>query len=94
MTYAGAQFGTVISYPISGYLIDACGWRSVFYVFGAVSALWGIVFFFVGSDSPLAASEKGFCGISEPERKYIESALGVYEQVSPAEDNKVSISHH
>jgi len=34
MLVAGAQFGTVVGMPISGFLCDKFGWESVFYVFG------------------------------------------------------------
>ncbi len=40
-TYAGSSFGTVISMPLSGYLCDALGWESVFYVFGALGLVSG-----------------------------------------------------
>lgn len=93
ITYAGAQFGTVISYPISGTLIDAAGWRSVFYFFGAAAIIWSFIFLFVGSDSPAASTERVFCGISEHERKYIESSLGVFEEHNVDEDRKVKFSY-
>lgn len=32
--YAGAQFGTVISMPLSGLLADLVHWHYIFYVFG------------------------------------------------------------
>ncbi|XP_011308733.1 putative inorganic phosphate cotransporter isoform X1 [Fopius arisanus] len=90
ITYAGAQFGTVISYPISGALIDAAGWRSVFYFFGAAAITWSLIFLFIGSDSPTASAEKAFCGISEHERKYIESSLGVFEEHNADDDRRTS----
>ena len=37
VTYVGAQFGTIVAYPLSGWLCAngfAGGWPSVFYVFG------------------------------------------------------------
>ena len=40
LNYAGSQFGTVISQPISGILCSTDflgGWPSVFYLFGNVS---------------------------------------------------------
>ena len=33
-TYAGAQIGNVIAFPMSGFLCDVAGWGSVFYLFG------------------------------------------------------------
>ncbi|CAK9829685.1 Putative inorganic phosphate cotransporter [Anthophora retusa] len=69
--YAGAQFGTVICFPISGVLaISRIGWPSIFYVFGAISILWSILFFVLGSDSPAQHSR-----ISEREKRYIQNSL-------------------
>ncbi|XP_015114736.1 putative inorganic phosphate cotransporter [Diachasma alloeum] len=78
LTYVGGQFGTVITYPITGALIDAADWRSVFYFFGTAAVLWSFVIFSAGSDSPAASSGKSCCGITDAERKYIESGLGIF----------------
>lgn len=32
--YAGAQFGTIVSMPLSGLLAEYVDWDSIFYVFG------------------------------------------------------------
>lgn len=32
--YAGAQFGTIVSMPLSGLLAEYVNWDSIFYVFG------------------------------------------------------------
>ncbi|XP_014279058.1 putative inorganic phosphate cotransporter isoform X2 [Halyomorpha halys] len=55
IVYAGAQFGTVVSMPLSGILSDMelfGGWPSIFYFFGGVSAIWSIVFFFTVYEDP------------------------------------------
>lgn len=39
VVYAGAQFGTIISMPLSGLLAEY-SWPSIFYVFGAVGVIW------------------------------------------------------
>ncbi|XP_050586505.1 putative inorganic phosphate cotransporter isoform X2 [Bombus affinis] len=71
LAYAGAQFGTVICFPISGELAaSSVGWPSIFYTFGVLTIIWAIVFFIFGSDSPSKHS-----GISEKERRYIEDSL-------------------
>lgn len=71
LAYAGAQFGTVICFPISGELAaSSVGWPSIFYTFGVLAIIWAIVFFIFGSDSPSKHS-----GISEKERRYIEDSL-------------------
>ncbi|XP_043796655.1 putative inorganic phosphate cotransporter [Apis laboriosa] len=76
LAYAGAQFGTVICFPISGLLASSsAGWPSIFYVFGALAVIWGIIFFVFGSDSPSKHSR-----ISERERRYIENSLKSSEE--------------
>ncbi|XP_066595755.1 putative inorganic phosphate cotransporter isoform X2 [Prorops nasuta] len=71
--YAGAQFGTVISMPLSGLLSEYGfdgGWPSIFYVFGAVGTIWCIAFLFMVHEDPESDPK-----ISEDEKKYILSAL-------------------
>ena len=51
----GAQFGTVVTLPVSGWLCDSDflgGWPSVFYVFGSLGLLWSIAWFFLVFDHP------------------------------------------
>lgn len=68
----GAQFGTVISMPLSGLLsASTAGWPSIFYVFGAVGAVWCIAFLVFVHEDP-GASPK----MSIDEKKYIQKALG------------------
>ncbi|KAG6800033.1 inorganic phosphate cotransporter isoform X1 [Apis mellifera caucasica] len=71
--YAGAQFGTVISMPLSGVLsrhgFDG-GWPSIFYVFGAVGTIWCIAFLLMIYEDPESHPR-----IAEDEKKYILSAL-------------------
>ncbi|KAJ1524954.1 hypothetical protein ONE63_009810 [Megalurothrips usitatus] len=67
--YAGAQLGTVISLPLSGLLSRygfAGGWPSIFYVFGAVGALWSLGFLFTVYEDPDCHPT-----ISDPERDFI-----------------------
>ncbi|XP_060816803.1 putative inorganic phosphate cotransporter isoform X2 [Bombus pascuorum] len=71
--YAGAQFGTVISMPLSGILSEYGfdgGWPSIFYVFGAVGTIWCIAFLLMVYEDPESHPR-----ISEDEKKYILSAL-------------------
>ncbi|CAH0547931.1 unnamed protein product [Brassicogethes aeneus] len=70
--YAGAQFGTVISMPLSGLLsVSTGGWPSIFYVFGAVGTVWCVAFLFLVSEDPESSKK-----ITMDERKYIQNALG------------------
>jgi len=54
--YAGAQFGTIVSMPLSGLLahygFDG-GWPSIFYVFGLLSTIWCILFIWLVQESPI-----------------------------------------
>ncbi|XP_020292966.1 putative inorganic phosphate cotransporter isoform X2 [Pseudomyrmex gracilis] len=70
--YAGAQFGTVISMPLSGLLADweAGGWPSIFYVFGILGTVWCIGFLIWIHEDPEQDPR-----IAEDEKKYILSAL-------------------
>ncbi|XP_058788719.1 putative inorganic phosphate cotransporter isoform X2 [Phymastichus coffea] len=71
--YAGAQFGTVISMPLSGLLSEhgfADGWPSIFYVFGTVGTIWCIAFLMMVHEDPESHPR-----INEDEKKYILSAL-------------------
>ncbi|XP_014602943.1 PREDICTED: putative inorganic phosphate cotransporter isoform X5 [Polistes canadensis] len=73
LLFIGAQFGTVISMPLSGLLSEygfSGGWPSIFYVFGAVGIIWCIAFFFLVYEDP-----ENHPRISEDEKKYIVSAL-------------------
>nr|XP_033323701.1 putative inorganic phosphate cotransporter isoform X2 [Megalopta genalis]XP_033323711.1 putative inorganic phosphate cotransporter isoform X2 [Megalopta genalis] len=84
--YAGGQFGTVLSFPISGALAaSSLGWKSIFYVFGALAVLWSIMFFIFGFDSPSAHPR-----ISEMEKQYIENSLKTSED-EEGSSNKAAI---
>ncbi|XP_050420309.1 putative inorganic phosphate cotransporter isoform X1 [Adelges cooleyi] len=71
--YAGAQFGTVISMPLSGVLSEygfAGGWPSIFYVFGAIGTLWSVAFLWFVHEDP-----ESHPTIPHDERKYIISSV-------------------
>ncbi|XP_049947632.1 putative inorganic phosphate cotransporter [Schistocerca serialis cubense] len=71
LVYAGAQLGTIVAMAVSGVLANsAAGWPSIFYTFGGISVLWGILIFFLGADKP--SSHKY---ISKEEQFYIEDCL-------------------
>ncbi|KAE8737182.1 hypothetical protein FOCC_FOCC017357 [Frankliniella occidentalis] len=72
--YAGAQFGTVFSLPLSGLLsrygFDG-GWPSIFYVFGAIGTAWSIAFLIWVFEDPDSHPR-----IRDAERKFIVGSLG------------------
>ncbi|XP_068220663.1 putative inorganic phosphate cotransporter isoform X1 [Palaemon carinicauda] len=79
--YAGCQFGTVITMPISGWLCDTDflgGWPSVFYIFGALGLVWGVVWFLMISDHP-----ETHLRISEREKNYIMESCGTKQGKAP-----------
>lgn len=69
LVYAGANIGTVVAMPVSGWLCDTDflgGWPSVFYVFGALGVLWGLAWFLLVSNHP-----EDHPRISKEEKAYI-----------------------
>lgn len=80
--YAGAQFGTVISMPLSGLLAEygfAGGWPSIFYVFGTIGTIWCVVFLWTCKEDPQSDET-----IEDDERKYIVNQLwGSGKMTSP-----------
>lgn len=71
--YAGAQFGTIVSMPLSGLLAQhgfAGGWPSIFYVFGAVGVIWSAAFLYWVYEDPSSHPK-----INETEKKYINQSL-------------------
>jgi len=72
-TSIGAQFGTIISMPLSGLLADwqlVGGWPSIFYVFGVIGTLWCIAFLIWVYEDP-----EQHPSIAEDEKKFILSSL-------------------
>ncbi|XP_063696887.1 putative inorganic phosphate cotransporter isoform X2 [Culicoides brevitarsis] len=71
--YSGAQFGTVISMPLSGLLAEYGfdgGWPSIFYIFGLIGVIWSLAFVWMIYEDPEADKK-----MDEKERKYITNAL-------------------
>ncbi len=50
--HAGSRLGAAITPPLVVMLIVMTGWRAVFYVFGAISALWSLVWYWYYRDFP------------------------------------------
>lgn len=71
--YSGAQFGTIISMPLSGLLAEYGfdgGWPSIFYVFGFVGVVWSLAFVWLVYEDPERDPN-----ISDKEKKYITNSL-------------------
>nr|XP_034328495.1 sialin [Crassostrea gigas] len=72
-TYAGAQAGIVVTFPVSSLLCKygfAGGWPSIFYILGSTSSLWVVLWMVLTSDSPEEHKR-----ISDVERLYIRQSL-------------------
>lgn len=72
-TYAGAQVGNVITFPLAGLLCKygfAGGWPSIFYVLGFFSSVWLVLWMWLVSDSPSKHSR-----ITKEEKEYIIHSL-------------------
>lgn len=86
-TYAGAQVGIVITFPLAGVLCKygfAGGWPSVFYVLGTANFIWFVIWMFMVSDSP--AEHKR---ISQIEKEYIIMSLAESAHKETGKDLKV-----
>ncbi|WAR21583.1 SL172-like protein [Mya arenaria] len=84
-TYAGAQVGNVITFPLAGVLCKygfAGGWPSIFYVLGIISSIWFVLWMIFVSDSPSEHKR-----ISKEEKAYI---LYTLRDSAKREDNKLS----
>ena len=71
--FLGAQFGTVITLPLSGLLCEYGfdgGWPTVYYVFGTLGLVWFAVWMPLVADSPQKHPK-----ISREERDYICNSL-------------------
>lgn len=71
-TYSGTQLGTVFMLAVSGVIASSSmGWPGIFYISGGMSAVWAVLWLWLGCEKP---SESRY--ISETEKRFIESALG------------------
>ncbi|XP_073956767.1 putative inorganic phosphate cotransporter [Choristoneura fumiferana] len=76
--YAGSNFGTVISLPISGWLCTldfAGGWPLCFYLFGGLGVVWFVAWMFLVYDAPQSHPR-----ICPKEIEYITHCIGPQEE--------------
>lgn len=72
-TYAGAQAGIVVTFPVASLLCKygfAGGWPSIFYILGIISSVWVVLWMLLTSDSPEQHKR-----ISHVEKLYIRQSL-------------------
>jgi MFS family permease len=84
---AGANFGTMISMPLSGYLCSLeflGGWPLSFYIFGGLGVVWFVAWLFLVYDMPSSHPY-----ISLQEKNYIISQVGDNRLVSTVQRKTV-----
>ncbi|XP_063362118.1 putative inorganic phosphate cotransporter isoform X1 [Cydia amplana] len=80
LVFGGAQIGNIAGTYLSGLIMKETGdWQSVFYLFGAVSILWFILWSVLCYNDP-----ESHPFISDKEKKYLEEALGSHRNSQPS----------
>lgn len=67
----GGTFGTVITWPLVGVLIETLGWSFAFYIPALITAIVGAFWLIIVTDSPAQHPR-----IKKEEQEYIEKSLG------------------
>lgn len=97
LVHLASTLGASFTLPVCGFIIANSSWEYVFYSTGLVGFVWSICWFLLVYDSPAVHPR-----ISDEERFYIESKLGVnsmseMEKVIPVMESQVTqslISEH
>ncbi|MGC6429881.1 MAG: MFS transporter [Jejuia sp.] len=66
INFSGSRLGAAFALPLVAYLIEAWGWRNIFYFFGAIGILFAIMFYAFFRNKPEEHS-----GLSQTEKDYI-----------------------
>lgn len=70
-TLMGGTFGTVITWPLVGVIIESLGWAYSFYIPAIISTCITVLWYYIVADSPAHHTR-----INTTEREYIEKELG------------------
>lgn len=70
-TLNGGTLGTVITWPMAGYLMQYFGWSSAFYVSASITIVLTIFWYWIVYNSPAEHPR-----IEQVEREFIENAAG------------------
>nr|CAI5846476.1 unnamed protein product [Callosobruchus analis] len=74
--YAGSNFGTIISLPLSGWLCSLeNGWPLSFYIFGVAGIIWFILWMFLVYDTPSTHPR-----INPQEKAFILASIGPQDE--------------
>ncbi|WP_281989288.1 MFS transporter [Aquimarina aggregata] len=66
INFSGSRLGAAFALPLVAYLIDAWGWRTIFYFFGAIGIIIALLFYWMFRNTP-----EEHKAISEKEKQYI-----------------------
>jgi ACS family glucarate transporter-like MFS transporter len=66
INFSGSRLGAAFALPLVAYLIDAWGWRAIFYFFGALGIICALIFYFLFRNKP-----EDHSGLSDLEKQYI-----------------------
>lgn len=69
----GGTFGTVITWPLCGILVETIGWVWAFYIPAVISGIITIIWYYIVTDTP-----SNHPRISVSEREYIEKSLSEF----------------
>ncbi|XP_076271476.1 sialin-like isoform X1 [Rhynchophorus ferrugineus] len=78
---SGSYFGNVISMPLSAWLSEAFGWRTIFYFFGVLGLVWYTGWMLIVANSPDEDSR-----ISTWELEYIKSSMEIHPDERPQDE--------
>lgn len=87
LVYTGAQFGTIISYPASGYLAYynfLGGWPAIFYIFGAICLIWCVIFLTQVKENPSIDRY-----VSQEEKNYILHSIFGGDIIEELKESKI-----
>ena len=78
LSQSGSSVGTFLIFTVAGSVADYLGWEAVFYVTGASTLVWAILWFYLAYDTPASHPR-----IDREEREFIENSLdGAVDRLS------------
>lgn len=52
IAYVGGTFGTAVTYPLGGLILEKFSWQTLFYISGGVGILWFVLWILLVTDDP------------------------------------------
>ncbi len=81
INFSGSRLGAAFALPVLSVLIACVGWKSTFFLLGAIGVVWSVAWFWLFRDKP-----EDHPGVTEAEKKYI------IENRQPTAKGKTKIS--